>query len=198
MASIEVFSDFLCPFCYVAEASTLAKLQNQHPDLEVIWRGFELHPEIPRGGVAITEFFPAEAIAGFTTQLTRLASDFGLETLKVPNWLPNTMKAHALTEYARSRGKQRPVREAIMDAYWRQGLNIEDDEVLIHIAAENGLNPDRARDAIQSHDYEMRVIQNRAAGYERGVAGVPTYFVNGHAVVGCQGMCAIEAALNAS
>lgn len=197
MSTIEVFSDFLCPFCFIAEASTLASLQEAYPDLDVSWRGFELHPEIPRGGIPIQDFFPEEGIRQFKKRLEDLSVEFGIEPVDIPARLPNTMKAHAMTEYARMKGKQRPVREAIMNAYWRDGLDIESDEVLGEIAQAHGLNRELALAASKSSQYELKVIQNRAAGYERGVAGVPTYFVNGKAVMGCQAMCAIEEALRA-
>ena len=197
MSTIEVFSDFLCPFCFIAEASTLASLQEAYPDLDVSWRGFELHPEIPRGGIPIQDFFPEEGIRQFKKRLEDLSHEFGIEPVDIPTRLPNTMKAHAMTEYARMKGKQRPVREAIMNAYWRDGLDIESDEVLGEIAQTHGLNRELALAASKSSQYELKVIQNRAAGYERGVAGVPTYFVNGKAVMGCQAMCAIEEALRA-
>jgi len=197
MSTIEVFSDFLCPFCYIAEASTLACLQSRYPTLEVVWKGFELHPEIPRGGVKLADFFPEAGVQAFKVRLASMTEEFGVADFELPEHLPNTMRAHALTEYARCRGVQRPVRESLMEAYWRHGLNIEDPEVLAQIANEHGLDPEKALSASVSSHYELMVIQNRATGYERGVAGVPTFFVDGKAVMGCQAVCAIEEAMNA-
>jgi len=181
---ITVFSDFICPFCYVAERGPLAELMTTI-DLEIDWRGFEVHPEIPRGGISAVALMGAERLSEGRDYILQVAERFGIE-MEFPEHVPNSMRALALTEWARAHGKLVPLKDALMDKYWREGADSEDDQVLCDAARSVGLCPERGLTACESSHWELQVIQNRALGYELGVSGVPTFISSSDRVVGCQ------------
>ncbi|MEZ4460683.1 MAG: DsbA family protein [bacterium] len=184
MNRITVFSDFICPFCYVAERGPLAELRAT-TNIEVDWRGFEVHPEIPKGGVAAATLFGEERFADAQDYILQLADLFGVR-MSIPTHIPNSMRALALTEWARSLGKLDALKDRLLDLYWQDGVDLEDEDVLRDAAKSVGLCPERGMSASCASNWEMRVIQNRAFGYELGVSGVPTFLSENDRVVGCQ------------
>lgn len=184
MPRITVFSDLTCPFCYVAERGPLAELVRT-TGVELDWRGFEVHPEIPRGGAAASDVFgPDKADAG-REYVIELAERFGV-TLRFPDHIPNSMRALAMTEWARAHGKLEPLKDLLFDMFWQDGADLEDDAVLKSAAVKVGLCPARALSACEMGEWELRVVQNRTMGYGLGVSGVPTFISPSDRVVGCQ------------
>lgn len=145
-------------------------------DLELEWLGFELHPETPRGGVPLTRLFPAAAIEGMHARLREAAAGFGV-TMETPGHLPNTRRALALAEQAREIGRLHDAREAAMRAHWREGRNIEEDEVLASIATAAGLDPAIAVPATEDPRWQGRVDAMREEAMAWGVSGIPTFFL---------------------
>lgn len=184
MQRITVFSDFICPFCYVAERGPLAELLATE-DVEIDWRGFEVHPEIPRGGISARVMFGDERIEDANAYVLQLADLFGVK-MRFPSHISNSMRALALTEWARSHGKMNDLKNRLLDLYWIEGADLEDEDALCDAAKSVGLCADRGLDASRSSHWELQVIQNRALGYEMGVSGVPTFLSENDRVVGCQ------------
>jgi predicted DsbA family dithiol-disulfide isomerase len=182
--TITVFSDFICPFCYVAERGPLAELVRNNA-VEIDWRGFEVHPEIPRGGSTAEVLFGTERFEQGKAYILELAELFHVQ-LNFPNHIPNSMRALAMTEWARSYGKLEPLKDLLMDMYWLEGVDLEDDDVLRSAARQVGLCPARALNACEMSEWELRVVQNRTMGYGQGVSGVPTFLSEHDRVVGCQ------------
>ena len=191
---LTLYSDFICPFCFIAEQTTIPVLLRDHPDIEFEWVGFELHPETPPNGLKL-EATDDEAAQELRRQLLELAQEFGLGEVKAPEIVVNTMAAHALCEYARDQGKLTEVRRALMDALWLDSLDIGTAPVLAKIAEDCGLDGEEAAEAAFDHEYRVRVIQNRSRGYAEGVTGTPMFVVGDNQVVGCQGIADIETGL---
>ncbi len=159
------------------------------------WRGFELHPEVPPGGVPITALFPPEDLALLGDHLRRFAAGFGLPPLRLPGHLPSTRGALAVTEYARQQGRLWALEEALMQGYWRGGLALEDPDQLARIAGAVGLDPAAARAAMTDPATLRRVDALRQEATEQGVRGIPTWvFGDGPQVVGCEPYPVLERA----
>ena len=154
-------------------------------DLEVDWRGFELHPEIPRGGMPVTDLFPAARLDSMRAYIERFAQDFEV-AMGAPEWLPNTRLSLAVGEWAREQGLLTPWREQAMIAYWRDGLNLERDADLRTIAERAGLDPQAAVTASSDARWLASIDRMRSEASERGVTGIPTFFFGDYPVVGCQ------------
>lgn len=150
------------------------------------WRGFELHPETPVGGAELAALFGHDQIEPMREYVRQFAARFGITDLRHPDRISNTRRALAVAELARDRERLDPLRHAAMDAYWRDGLDLEDEAVIRRIAQGVGLDPDRAAAAVTDPDLLARVDAMRRESIEAGVTGIPTFFIGGEKVVGCQ------------
>lgn len=152
------------------------------------WRGFELHPETPLGGVPVSHFFPQDQLTETQQYLTDFAGKHGVTGMTVSEHVPNTRRALAVAEFARDQGKIHPFREAAMNAFWRGGEDLEDDDDLRHIAAEAGLDPHDAVKAADDPEYQGHVDRLHAEAKRQGVTAIPAFFFGNHPfpVVGCQ------------
>lgn len=166
------------------EQSSLVKLQTRY-DIEVQWRGFELHPETPTGGIPLTTLFRGRPIEKIRSKMQAFASEFGVE-MRIPDHLANTRRALAMSEFARDEDCLDAFREASSRAYWIEGRDLEDEGDLRHVAGAVGLDEVDALAASTAPAYLARVQATREEGMERMVTGVPTLFFGGMPVVGCQ------------
>jgi len=177
-----VFSDYICPFCFVGK-SRIDKLRSDF-DVDVEWRGIEIHPETPMEGV------PRYKIdTGFYSQLwtnvERLAEESGVE-IRPPPILANSSLALIASEYTKNERKFEAFHNAVFRAYWQEGKNIGDLKVLFAIAQELGLDPSALKAYINSGEWDGPIEANRRSASEFGVSGVPTFVVGRQLVVGAQ------------
>lgn len=194
MIKLDIISDVACPWCYVGKGYLDRALEARpdHP-FEIEWHPYELHPELPPGGIARDDFMKArfgslDNILKVHEPLLANAEKAGV-TFDLPKIerTPNSFDAHRLIHWAGLEGRQTPVVSALFKAYWRDGRDIGDPAVLAAIAGENGLDPtviarllasDADRDTVRS-----RIDHSR----QRGVNAVPTFIVDHrHAVQGAQ------------
>ena len=180
-----LYTDFVCPFCFIAEQSTVPRLLAEF-DLTLDWHGFELHPNTPRGGLSLSRLFPGVPLPALHERTRQFASRFGVKNFNPPDDLHNTRRALAIAELARDRGGLEPFRAAAFEAHWRQGKNLEDDGDLGAIAAAAGLTRDEALRAADDPAILARVDQKQAEARASGVTGIPTFIIAGEEVVGCQ------------
>jgi predicted DsbA family dithiol-disulfide isomerase len=183
--TLRLYSDFVCPFCFVAEQGTVPRLLEEY-DLAVDWRGFPLHPTTPKGGMPLTTLFPASRIPAVKEHMRQFAARFGVTGIVHPERLPNTRRVLAMAEYARSQGKLEEFRRAGMEAHWRHGNGLESDADLGAVAASVGLEPAAALEAADSARFQIEVDAKLAEAARAGVTGIPTFFIGDEAVVGCQ------------
>jgi len=188
-ATLRLYTDFVCPFCFIAEESTVPRLLREL-DLALEWHGFELHPGTPPGGRSLASLFPGVDLGALHQRTKQFAARFGVTGFEPPNTLRNTRRALAVAELARDRDRLAPFREAVFRAHWRQGKNIEDLADLAAIAASAGLDPEEAAAAADAAPLLERVDARQAAARAEGVRGIPTFVFARDAarevVVGCQ------------
>jgi predicted DsbA family dithiol-disulfide isomerase len=190
---LRLFSDFVCPFCFIAEQATVPRLREEL-SVTVEWCGFELHPRTPKGGMPLTALFPAARVASIKEHLYEFAAGFGVTGIRHPDHISNTRRVLAIAELARDRGRLEAFREAGMVGYWREGRDLEDDADLRAIAAGVGLSPDEALAAADNPAMLARVDGRQADARRLGVTGIPTFVFGGaergeadtEAIVGCQ------------
>jgi predicted DsbA family dithiol-disulfide isomerase len=133
--------------------------------------------------------FGAERVARMRPYLLDFAKAQGVTGMVIPPHKPNTRKALALAEWARDRGKLHEVRTALMDTYWRSGLDIEDDAVLARVAEEARLPGLEGAAAIRESRRPEILARVAAMGREAaaaGVTGIPTFDIGAERVVGAQ------------
>jgi predicted DsbA family dithiol-disulfide isomerase len=191
--TLRLYTDFVCPFCFIAEESTVPRLLREF-DLTLDWCGFELHPNTPRGGQSLSRLFPGVSLPSLHERTRRFAARFDVTNFTAPDVLANTRRALAIAELARDRGRLEPFRAAAFEAHWRQGKNLEDDGDLRAIAAAAGLAPEEALRAADDPAMLARVDEKQDEARESGVTGIPTFVIAGEEVVGCQPYEALAAA----
>lgn len=183
MAQVVLYSDFVCPYCYLAERGGLRQLQ-ERDGVDVEWRGFQLHPATPVGGAELSQLF-GPRVTQMHAQLEAYAAQLGIP-IKPQRRIANTRFALAMAEYARDHGKLEPFRAAVMDAYWLDGKDIEDRALLRSIAESVGLDGEAALAAGSDPAFLGRIDSTRADAGQRGITGIPTAFVGEERIVGCR------------
>lgn len=191
---IEVYSDVVCPWCYVGE-KRLEKALERRPDLEaeVLWRPFQLRPEMPDGGLPWHEFavekFGGEGNmrAAFDHVSAAGAPDGAVFDFDRIATAPNTVDAHRLILLARERGLEWRVADALFRAYFREGRDLNSIEDLLRTASEAGLDPDEAQAHLAGDAGKTEVLESQERAARLGIGGVPFYIFDGrYALSGAQ------------
>jgi predicted DsbA family dithiol-disulfide isomerase len=190
-----MFSDYICPFCYVG-FETMRRLKHEF-DILLEWRGFQIHPDWPAEGIPAAqarETGDAASRVALWERISAMAEAVGF-SIKPPAVLTNSRAALAATEFARESGRDEALEERIYRAYFNDGVNIGDAQIVARLAGEAGLDAVEVADAIKSPKYEMRLKNNSLAAHQRGVSGVPTFFIGEYPLVGAQSLDAMRSIL---
>jgi predicted DsbA family dithiol-disulfide isomerase len=182
---LTMFSDFICPFCYIG-FEVVRKLKPEF-DIELDWRGYQIHPEWPVEGIPASEYrsMDANTRRQVWERIQSLAHDAGF-AMKPPELLMNSRRALEAAEFAKQAGVGEVFEERVYRAYFQEGLNIGDRGVLGDLAHDAGLSRDELDQALESNRYTMKVKNAALAAHQRGVSGVPTFFVGNFPMVGAQ------------
>jgi len=183
---ITLFSDFICPFCYIGFHS-LQKIKREF-DLDVAWRGFQIHPDWPASGIPAEKVYGAQGSDSRKAawqRIATMANDIGLE-MRPPAMLTNSYNALAACEYAIASGKGEAFEERVYRAYFHDGANIGDVEVLKNLAREVGLDAEQAAAATTAQAIQLKLKNNALVAHQHGVSGVPTFFIGNYPLVGAQ------------
>lgn len=190
-----VFSDYICPFCYVADAR-LQRLRADY-DLKINWCFLEIHPQTPAAGMAIGELgYPETQWRGMMRTLAGLAAEEGLDFL-AHDFTTNSHRALLLAEAAREAGAPAFYRlhRRLFEAFFGAGSNIGDTAVLRTLARECGLADAVVDRAWEDPRYEQRLAGYHAAARDLEVRATPTVFFGARQRVdGVQPLAAFRAA----
>jgi predicted DsbA family dithiol-disulfide isomerase len=184
---ITVFSDYICPFCYIG-IETLRKVQPEVPPFTLEWKGFQIHPEYPAAGIPVEQRiaqYGQDRYAAIWRNILSLAEEIGLE-MNPPPVLTNSLIALEATEYARDQAKEKVFSSAIYQAYFQQGQNIGDIAVILALAEQVGLDHAELLDHLKAGTYSDRIQASQQEARAFGVSGVPTFIVGSAQIVGAQ------------
>jgi predicted DsbA family dithiol-disulfide isomerase len=179
---IKMFSDYICPFCYLGKA-IIDKLKNQF-DIELEHVGVEIHPETPICGVDLRKYI-SETNEMYEDLRSR-GKDYGLNFCNV-RVLPNSRKSLILGEYSRRIGKNEEFTDAIFKAYFEDCLDIGKDEVIIDLVKKIGLTKHDVENALEDPLLQNIYANNCIEARKHNVTGVPTFIINdAYTIVGAQ------------
>lgn len=183
---IDVVSDVVCPWCYIGKRrleKAIAQVADQI-EVEIEYHPFELNPEMPAEGrnqkEYLTKKFGSDAkYQQITSQVTATAAIEGLRfDFNKQHISPNTRNSHRLIAFAKQHGKQLEMKEALMKAYFTDGIDLTKTENLVSIATELGLNEKSVITYLQSDEGLTEVITEENLNIQRGISGVPFYIIN--------------------
>ncbi|GAA4264950.1 DsbA family oxidoreductase [Frondihabitans peucedani] len=191
---VDVWSDIACPWCFIGKRKFEAAAASFDGEVEVEYHSFELSPDTPvdfEGNEV--EFLaghkglaPAQAKQMLDT-VGGIAESVGLHYDFNAMHHTNTVKAHQLLHYAKARGVQLVLTEALLSAYFEQGRHLGRLDVLADIAAEAGLDRDDVLRSLESDEHLADVRADQAQAAEYGINGVPFFvFENTYGVSGAQ------------
>jgi len=183
---VVVFSDFVCPFCYIG-LHTLRRLQPEF-GLEINWRGFQIHPEWPLEGIPAECYYRTmdEGRRKAAWQMIEsMAAEAGIE-MRPPSVLANSYLALAAQEFAIEQGAADAFEERVYRAYFHDQANIGDRGVIIELAREVGLEAPHLERALAEDRYAMRIKNTALVAHQRGISGVPTFIIGDYPLVGAQ------------
>ena len=196
---IEVWSDVICPWCYIGKRRlemALAKFPHWE-SVQVVWRSFELDPNSPRQLPGTLEEMlaqkyrvsPQEA-AAMNARVSGVASEVGLEYRLSAARPGNTFDAHRLLHFADSKQLGDSAAERVMHAYFSESLPVGEHESLARLAPEFGIAENEALAMLKSNAFanEVRADEERATNF--GITAVPFFVIDEN--VGISGAQSIE------
>jgi len=184
MIRLDIFSDPICPWCYIGKTFLERALESRpsHPFV-LEWHPFQLNPDMPAEGVDRRSYLEtkfggkANAVAVYG-RIEKAAKDAGLEIdFSKMQRTPNTMNAHRLIHWAGLEQRQNAVVTALFRAYFLEGLDIGDTKVLAHIAGKTGMD-EAVTTRLLSTDADYDDLAARDAdARKKGVQAVPTFLI---------------------
>lgn len=193
---VEIWSDVMCPFCYIGKRR-FEKALDQLPgkeNIEVIWKSYQLNPELQTDPTKnINQYLSEvkgmslERAAQLNQQVTEMAAGEGLQYKLDKAIIANSLNAHRFSHFALSKNKQDEAEEQLFKAYFTEGKNTDDIDILINLGTAIGLDPKEVREVLESDRYTEEVRMDIQESVRLGVRGVPFFvFDRKYAVSGAQ------------
>lgn len=194
---IQIYSDIMCPFCYIGKRHFEKALQQfDHADsIEVEWKSFQLDPSIPIMTEPVSAYEYLAKSKGMSIEqskamhdnVVQMAKNVGLEYNFDQAVVANSFDAHRLIQFAKSKNLGNEAEEALFAAYFTQGKNMGKQSDLIEIGVSIGLDKNDLQEILTSKKYSDKVKEDIQEAQEIGVRGVPFFvFDNKYAVSGAQ------------
>jgi predicted DsbA family dithiol-disulfide isomerase len=191
---IDIYSDTVCPWCYLGKRRfELAVAARPQYEPRVTWRPFELNPDLPPEGTDRAAYLAAkmgspERVAQAHEELKRQGAASGIEfRFDLIERVPNTRRSHLLMAHAARCGRQTGVMDRVMRAYFEEGCDIGDTEVLVRLGVEAGLAEHETRQTLVLRAGQDGVIASQRHAAVLGITGVPTFIFDGqYSISGAQ------------
>ena len=193
---IEIWSDVMCPFCYIGKRNFERALEQfaDKDKVQVVWKSFQLDPSIPEvqsesysNYLVKAKGMPKAQVDAMLANVTQNAKNAGLDYDFDKSVMVNSLKAHRVIQFAKTRGLGDVAEERFFKAFFTEGENIADDATLIKIGKDIGLNEAAVELALTNDKYLDMINQDIQEARTIGVQGVPFFVFNRkYAVSGAQ------------
>jgi predicted DsbA family dithiol-disulfide isomerase len=193
---VEIWSDVMCPFCYIGKRRFEDALQQfEHKDkVEIEWKSFQLNPDMVTDPSTNINQYLADA-KGWTldyaqqmnNHVTEMAAEVGLTYHMDTAVVANSFNAHQFTHLAKKYDLGDAAEEALFKAYFTDGKNVDDTETLAELGTAIGLDADEIKQTLAANTYADAVKHDVAEAQYLGIKGVPFFVMNGkYGVSGAQ------------
>ena len=186
----------MCPFCYIGKRRFEKALDNfpEKENIEVIWKSFQLNPDLKTDTskninqyLSEVKGMSMERAEQLNKQVTEMAAAEGLHYTLDKAIIANSMNAHRFSHFALSKNKQDEAEECLFQAYFTEGENTDDINILIDLGKSIGLDETELRKVLESDRYSEDVRMDIYESQQLGVRGVPFFVFNRkYAVSGAQ------------
>lgn len=195
---ITVWSDYACPFCYIAEARIENLLNDMGVSDQVHFdrHAFQLYPDAPKDVTETTlDRFAAkygltkEEAAQRIEQISQMGRAEGLDFKYSSTLNTNTMDAHRLTQWVKDNYDREVVDKLsslLFKAYFSENVKLADHDVLLKAAKEAGVDPIAAKKLLDSNDYHDKVVADELFVQQNGVHAVPFFVIDKKGYMGAQ------------
>jgi len=163
---------------------SIEKLKENYP-VQIRWNPFPLHPETPQEGRSLAELFTGRNIEPMKRQMRKLMAEAGLEYGERTHTY-NSRLAQELAKWADTQERGQAIHDALYRAYFADNMNLSDIGALVEIASDLNLDGNLARQILKQRSFREAVDADWERARQLGITGVPTFFQNDLAVVGCQ------------
>ena len=198
MSKVQIlyWSDFICPYCYIAEQrmKNLMKELNILDKFEFKLLAFELDPNAPKErklniveNFAKKYYMPIEQAKATVDHINKLGKAEGIDFKYDTCRGGNTLKAHRLAKYIESKGNYENTEKIIYllyDAYFTKNLLISDENVLIDLGTQVGCTKEELEKFLATDQFTKEIRQDEEDGYSEGVHGVPYFMINKEVING--------------
>jgi predicted DsbA family dithiol-disulfide isomerase len=184
---IEIWSDVVCPWCYIGKRrfeEALSKFEHKD-EVEVVWRSYQLDPSTPtKSGQSVTEMLASKygvsrrQAEAMNDRVTAIAKEVGLDYHMDSAKHSNTFDAHRLIHLGKKHGIQDAVKERLMKAYFVDGEAVGEVDTLVKLAFEVGIDPEEAREALKSNEFADEVLADEKRARMFGITGVPFFAID--------------------
>jgi len=194
--TVEIWSDVVCPFCYIGKRefeSALERFPHKN-EVEVVWKSFELDPSAPERsehdmyGMLVAKYGGTrEDAAARVESVVQRAKSVGLEYRMDKAVIGNSFQAHRLIQFAKTKGKGAEAEERLFKAYFMEGAQLSDRSTLVGLAKEIGFEAAEVEAVLKSDAYTDEVRADEREAQQLGVQGVPFFVLDRkHGVSGAQ------------
>jgi predicted DsbA family dithiol-disulfide isomerase len=194
---VEIWSDVMCPFCYIGKhqfEKALSDFEGQD-NVEITWRSFELNPTIQyQEGYTLTQYLSdikgmdKDAVAKNFDRLTEQGAQIGIDFRFNVAKVVNSRKSHKLIQAAKQQNLQNEIEETLFHAYFTEGKNLEDNQILAEIAKKVGIHFTKIEEILESNELEEAVNADVYMAQQVGARGVPFFvFDDAYAISGAHG-----------
>lgn len=179
--SLEIFVDFVCPWCYLAFGA-VKRLQTER-SVDVTWSPFPLHPDTPPEGMLLTDLLRGMDLEAAHKRIDALLDELGLEHGERDRTY-NTRLAQELLLWARTQSAGAALVPQLYRAYFVHNRNLAQEDVLLEAVEEVGLDVEAARTALRERSFSdaLDAEWHRARNYQ--ISGVPAFICGNYQITG--------------
>lgn len=184
---ITIWSDFVCPFCFIGQAHLDTALENfEHKDeVDIEYKSYLLMPDAEyQPGVSYYEFFsekfgmPVDKAEEQLKQQAESAKESGVIMNHDIAKIANTFNTHRAFQYAKEHGKGTEFFKRFYAAHFTDGEVLSDTDTIVRISEEIGLDGEEVRNIVENEEHTDKVQQDISQAQQLGVQGVPFFLVN--------------------
>jgi predicted DsbA family dithiol-disulfide isomerase len=193
---VEIWSDVMCPFCYIGKRKFERALAQfpQSEKVDIVWKSFQLNPYLvtdpsknTTAHLAESKGWTLEYAKGMTNHVTQVAEQVGLQFDFDKAVVANSFDAHRFSAFAKTQGCQDAAEEALFNAYFTEGKNTADHTILMELGENIGLNGAEIKEMLDSDAFSNEVKRDIHEAQQLGVRGVPFFlFGEKYAISGAQ------------